>query len=161
MSYLTGRGRYAREGYPVASRSSSGGADSPFSTAYYVDAGTSVPPGGQNGSDEAPFSTVTAKLKNRKAACGRLISDGEINASERTSSRSRGASLRSSEFVSADLATRSLSRMRRRESRPTHFARFRIRSHRSSPFMSANRAPVGDTTRGYFRNTEDITCDVN
>lgn len=45
-----------------------GGASAPFSKVFYVDKNTSVAPADQDGSDEAPFSTVLAGLDAMQAA---------------------------------------------------------------------------------------------
>ena len=59
MSFVTGRGRYARATYPQ-SPGAAGGATvvAPYSLAAFVDPGTTVPLAAQNGSVLAPFATL-------------------------------------------------------------------------------------------------------
>jgi hypothetical protein len=64
MSYIVGRGRYARETYPVNPAAGAGpvGGDQPLVRTRFVDALTATPSGSQNGATSTPYSSVPVWL---------------------------------------------------------------------------------------------------
>jgi hypothetical protein len=62
MSYLIGRGRYAREAFPVNAQASGGGSILPLSRQRFIDGDTTQP---GNGSASNPFPTIAAFMASR------------------------------------------------------------------------------------------------